>query len=73
MVETNGLVGSIEALDAMTKAAEMGLAWREAVGGSLFAIFVRGSVGGRERRNRPGSAGCRRCEGASNGACDPQA
>lgn len=45
MVETAGLVGSIEALDAMTKAAEVGLSWRESSGGGLFTVFVRGSVG----------------------------
>ncbi len=45
MVETRGLVGATEALDAMTKAADVTLAWREAVGGGLFTVFVRGSVG----------------------------
>lgn len=45
MVETSGLVGSIEALDAMEKAADVRFAWREAVGGGLFAVLVRGSVG----------------------------
>jgi len=45
MVETSGLVGSIEALDAMTKAADVGLTWRQSVGGGLHTVFVRGSVG----------------------------
>ena len=45
MVETTGLVGSIEALDAMTKAAEVGFAWRESSGGGVFTVLVRGSVG----------------------------
>ena len=45
MVETTGLVGSIEALDAMTKAAEVDFAWRESSGGGVFTVFVRGSVG----------------------------
>jgi ethanolamine utilization protein EutM len=45
MVETNGLVGATEALDAMVKAADVAFAWREASGGGLFTIFVRGSVG----------------------------
>lgn len=45
MVETSGLVGAIEALDAMTKAAEVRFAWREATGGGLFTVLVRGSVG----------------------------
>jgi ethanolamine utilization protein EutM len=45
MVETKGLVGAVEALDAMTKAAEVRFAWREATGGGLFTVLVRGSVG----------------------------
>jgi ethanolamine utilization protein EutM len=44
-VETKGFVGSTEALDAMTKAAEVELAWRESVGGGYFTVLVRGSVG----------------------------
>lgn len=45
MVETTGLVGAVEALDAMTKAAEVDFAWRESSGGGIFTVFVRGSVG----------------------------
>ena len=45
LVETKGFVGSTEALDAMTKAADVALAWRESVGGGYFAVLVRGSVG----------------------------
>jgi ethanolamine utilization protein EutM len=44
-VETKGFVGSTEALDAMTKAAEVEFAWRESVGGGYFTVLVRGSVG----------------------------
>src|SRR3954470_16435217 len=44
-VETKGFVGSTEALDAMSKAADVEFAWREAVGGGYFAVLVRGSVG----------------------------
>ena len=45
LIETKGFVGSTEALDAMTKAADVELAWRESVGGGYFAVLVRGSVG----------------------------
>lgn len=45
MVETTGLVGAVEALDAMTKAAETAFAWRESCGGGIFTVIVRGSVG----------------------------
>ena len=44
-VETKGFVGSTEALDAMSKAADVEYAWRESVGGGYFAVVVRGSVG----------------------------
>src|SRR3954470_14259456 len=44
-VETKGFVGSTEALDAMSKAADVEFAWRESVGGGYFAVLVRGSVG----------------------------
>jgi ethanolamine utilization protein EutM len=60
MVETSGLVGSIEALDAMTKAAEVGLAWREASGGGLFTVLVRGSVGAVKAATDAGAAAARR-------------
>lgn len=59
MVETRGLVGSIEALDAMTKAAEVGFAWRQAVGGGLFTVLVRGSVGAVKAATEAGAAAAR--------------
>ncbi len=45
MIETKGLVGSIEAADAMVKAANVSLAGKVHVGGGLVTIFVRGDVG----------------------------
>ena len=45
LIETKGFVGSTEALDAMSKAADVDFAWRESVGGGYFAVLVRGSVG----------------------------
>ena len=45
IVETIGQVGSVEAADAMTKCAEVKLLGREDVGGSYFAVCVRGDVG----------------------------
>lgn len=45
MIETSGLVGSIEAADAMLKAANVELAGKVAIGGGLVTIFVRGDVG----------------------------
>ena len=45
MVETKGLVGAIEAADAMVKAANVKMVGKEHAGGGLVSIFVRGDVG----------------------------
>jgi ethanolamine utilization protein EutM len=45
MVETKGLVGAIEASDAMVKAANVKMVGKEHAGGGLVSIFVRGDVG----------------------------
>ena len=45
MIETRGLVASIEAADAMVKAANVTLQCKEHVGGGLVTIMVRGDVG----------------------------
>ena len=45
MIETRGLVGSIEAADAMLKAANVSLIGKTHVGGGLVTVMVRGEVG----------------------------
>ena len=45
MVETKGLVASIEAADAMVKAANVTLIGTVHVGGGLVTVMVRGDVG----------------------------
>ena len=45
MIETKGLVASIEAADAMVKAANVTLVGKEHVGGGLVTVMVRGDVG----------------------------
>ena len=45
MIETQGLVGAVEAADAMVKAANVTLIGRVIVGGALVTVFVRGDVG----------------------------
>ena len=45
MVETRGLVGAVEAADAMVKAANVTLIGREQVGSGLVTVMVRGDVG----------------------------
>ena len=44
MIETKGLVGSIEAADAMVKAANVTLLGKEMIGGGLVTVMVRGDV-----------------------------
>jgi len=45
MIETRGLVGAIEAADAMVKAANVNLVGKEQVGGGYVTVLVRGDVG----------------------------
>jgi len=45
LIETRGLVGAIEAADAMIKAANVRLVGREQIGGGLVTVMVRGDVG----------------------------
>ena len=45
MIETKGLVGAIEAADAMTKSANVTLIGKEKIGSGLVTVMVRGDVG----------------------------
>ena len=45
MVETKGFTGSIEASDAMVKAASVGLVKQIPIGGGLLTVLVKGDVG----------------------------
>ncbi|MBO1308408.1 BMC domain-containing protein [Enterococcus sp. 669A] len=45
MIETKGLVGSVEAADAMVKAANVSLIGTEKIGSGLVTVMVRGDVG----------------------------
>lgn len=45
MIETRGLVASIEAADAMVKAANVILLDKRTIGGGYVAVMVRGDVG----------------------------
>lgn len=45
MIETRGLVASIEAADAMVKAASVTIVTQHKAGGGLVATLVRGEVG----------------------------
>ncbi len=56
MVETRGLVGAIEAADAMVKAANVQLVGKEQVGGGLVTVMVRGDVGAVKSATDAGAA-----------------
>ena len=56
MVETRGLVASIEAADAMVKAANVVLIGTEKIGSGLVSVMVRGDVGAVKSAVEAGSA-----------------
>ncbi len=45
MIETRGLIGAIEAADAMVKAAKVVLIGKEKIGGGFVTVMVRGDTG----------------------------
>ncbi|MGO2083743.1 BMC domain-containing protein [Vagococcus sp.] len=60
MVETRGLIGSIEAADAMVKAANVTLVGKEKVGGGIITVMVRGDVGAVKAATDAGAAAAER-------------
>lgn len=60
MVETKGLVGAIEAADAMVKAANVTLAGKEQIGSGLVTVMVRGDVGAVKASVEAGAAAAKR-------------
>ena len=60
MIETKGLVGSIEAADAMVKAANVTLIGKEHVGGGLVTVLVRWDVGAVKAATDAGAAAAQR-------------
>ncbi|NLV57614.1 MAG: BMC domain-containing protein [Clostridiales bacterium] len=60
MIETRGLVASIEAADAMVKAANVHLIGKEHVGGGLVSVMVRGDVGAVKAAVEAGSVAAKR-------------
>ena len=60
MVETKGLVGAIEAADAMTKAANVELVGYEKIGSGLVTVMVRGDVGAVKAATDAGAAAAQR-------------
>jgi ethanolamine utilization protein EutM len=60
MIETKGLVGAIEAADAMVKAANVTLVGKVLVGGGLVTVMVRGDVGAVKAATDAGVAAAQR-------------
>jgi ethanolamine utilization protein EutM len=60
MVETRGLVGAVEAADAMVKAANVVLIGSEYVGGGYVTVMVRGDVGAVKAATDAGAAAAKR-------------
>jgi ethanolamine utilization protein EutM len=60
MIETKGLVGAIEAADAMVKAANVKLIGKEYVGGGYVTVMVRGDVGAVKAATDAGAAAAQR-------------
>jgi ethanolamine utilization protein EutM len=60
MVETRGLVGAIEASDAMVKAANVILVGKEYIGAGYVTVLVRGDVAAVKASTDAGAAAARR-------------
>src|SRR6186713_2829968 len=60
MVETRGLIGSVEAADAMVKAANVVLVGKEYIGQGYVTVLVRGDVGAVKAATDAGAAAARR-------------
>jgi len=60
MVETKGLIGAVEAADAMVKTANVVLVGKEYIGAGYVTVLVRGDVGAVKAATDAGAAAARR-------------
>ncbi|MES1255966.1 MAG: BMC domain-containing protein [Acidobacteriota bacterium] len=60
LVETKGLIGSVEAADAMVKAAKVTLIGTEFIGAGYVTVLIRGDVGAVKAATDAGAAAARR-------------
>jgi ethanolamine utilization protein EutM len=60
LIETRGLVGAVEAADAMVKSANVRLMGKEQIGGGYVTVMVRGDVGAVKAATDAGAAAARR-------------
>src|SRR5207245_7755862 len=60
MIETKGLIGAVEAADAMVKTANVVLVGKEYIGAGFVTVMVRGDVGSVNAATDAGAAAARR-------------
>ena len=60
MIETRGLTASIEAADAMLKAADVELVGTEKIGSGLVTVIIKGEVGAVKAATEAGSEAAQR-------------
>ena len=60
LIETKGLIGAVEAADAMCKAAKVTLLGKENSGSALVTVMVRGEVGAVKAATEAGAAAAKR-------------
>ena len=60
MIETKGLIGAVEAADAMVKTANVVLVGKEYIGAGYVTMMVRGDVGAVKAATEAGAAAARR-------------
>jgi ethanolamine utilization protein EutM len=60
LIETLGLIGAVEASDAMVKAANVTLVGKEYIGAGYVTVLVRGDVGAVKAATDAGAAAARR-------------
>lgn len=60
MIETRGMIGAIEAADAMAKAANVTIVGYEKIGAGLITVVVRGDVGAVKAATDAGAAAAQR-------------
>ena len=60
LIETTGLIGSVEAADAMVKTANVTLIGKEYIGAGYVTVMIRGDVGAVKAATDAGAAAARR-------------
>jgi len=60
LIETKGMIGAVEAADAMCKAAKVTLLGRDQIGAGLVTVMVRGEVGAVKAATEAGASAARR-------------